>query len=140
MFTKRVISVENEQYVWHYRVCLDSFSGFDIKLRQKFDEIAAIDTNDVDAVLRETIWKNFDLKCDECPTEFQALNEAQVHYLNEHNMNRGYIKCCDMKLREGNSVFYIETFVHNSWKMFFFFEDHMIREHIAYHKNPDIYL
>lgn len=85
-------------------VCVDSISGFDIKLRQKFDEIAAIDTNDVDAVLRETIWKNFDLKCDECSTEFQALNEAQVHYLNEHNMNRGYIKCCDMKLREGKSV------------------------------------
>lgn len=89
-----------------------------MKLRQKFEEIAAIDTNDVDAVERETIWKNFDLKCDECPIEFHALNEAQAHYLTEHNQNRGYLKCCDMKLRE----------------------DHMVKEHIAYHKNPDAYL
>lgn len=81
------------------------------------DEIAAIDTNDVEPEEKEAIWKNFDLKCDKCATQFQALNEAQVHYLNEHNISRGYIKCCDMKLRE----------------------DHMIKEHIAYHKNPSIY-
>lgn len=86
-------------------------------MRQKFDEIQAIDTNDVHSTEREAIWAKFNLKCDECPTEFQALNEAQVHYLNEHNNSRGYIKCCDMKLRE----------------------EHMIKEHIAYHKNPDIY-
>lgn len=59
----------------------------------------------------------FDLKCDECPIEFQTLNEAQVHYMNVHNNNRGYIKCCDVRLRE----------------------DCMVKEHIAYHKNPAAY-
>lgn len=50
--------------------------------------------------------------------QFQSLNEAQVHYFNEHNITRGYIKCCDMKLRE----------------------DNIVKEHIAYHKNPELYL
>lgn len=79
-------------------------------------EVSAIDTS-IEEHERETIWKNFDLKCDECPITFETLNEAQVHYLNEHNNNKGYIKCCDMKLRD----------------------DHRIKEHIAYHKNPDLY-
>lgn len=92
--------------------------GFDIKLRHKLDEITAIDTNDVKPDEKEAIWKRFDLNCDECKTEFKGLNDAQVHYLNEHNNSRGYIKCCNMKLRE----------------------EHMIKEHIAYHKNPKIYL
>lgn len=91
--------------------------GFDIRLRQKLEEVTAIDTNDVGPDEKEIIWKKFDLKCDECLVEFCALNEAQVHYLNEHNNNRGYIKCCDIKLRE----------------------ELMVKEHIAYHKNPDIY-
>lgn len=65
--------------------------GFDIRLRQKLEEVSAIDTNDVRPDERELIWNKFDLKCDECSVEFRALNEAQVHYLNAHNNNRSVI-------------------------------------------------
>lgn len=73
--------------------------------------------HDVEPEERDAIWAKFNLKCDECPTIFQELNEAQVHYLNEHNNSRGYITCCNMKFRD----------------------EFMIKEHIAYHKNPEIY-
>lgn len=91
--------------------------GFEVKLRQKLDEITAIDINDVSSNEKDEIWAQFDLKCDNCTVQFQSLNDAQVHYFNEHNIARGYLKCCDMKLRE----------------------DNMVKEHIAYHKNPTIY-
>lgn len=91
--------------------------GFEAKLREKLDEITAIDINDLSPSEKDAIWTQFDLKCDNCTVEFQNLNDAQVHYFNEHNMARGYLKCCDMKLRE----------------------DVMVKEHMAYHKNPDIY-
>lgn len=96
----------------------DGFSGFESNLRQKLDDIVGIDINDVSFEERDAIWQNFDRHCDDCSTEFESLTEAQVHYLNEHNNGRGYVKCCNMKLRE----------------------DMMIKEHIAYHKNPDIYV
>lgn len=96
------------------------YSGFDEKLRSAFEEITAIDINDVSPEQRETIWKTFDRTCDNCDngsTQFDSLNEAQIHYLNEHNISKGYVKCCDMKLRE-------ESYV---------------KEHIAYHNNPELY-
>lgn len=74
--------------------------GFESKLRQKLDEITAIDINDVSPSERDEIMKQFDLKCDNCTVQLQNLNDAQVHYFNEHNIARGYLKCCDMKLRE----------------------------------------
>lgn len=91
--------------------------GFEEKLRQKLDDITAIDINDVSPNEKDEIMSQFDLKCDNCTAEFQNLNDAQVHYFNEHNIARGYVKCCDMKLREEN----------------------MVKEHIAYHKCPEIY-
>lgn len=93
------------------------FLDFETKLRQKLDEISSIDTNDVEPDEKEKIWNQFDRKCDQCPTEFNTLNEAQVHYLNEHINNRGYVKCCDMT----------------------FTNEQMIKEHIAYHKSPEKY-
>lgn len=94
------------------------FSGFEEKLRQSLDEISSRDLSDVSAEERESIWMKFDRSCDNCSVQFETLQEAQVHYLNEHNNSRGYLKCCDMKLRE----------------------DVIIKEHIAYHKNPSNYV
>lgn len=57
------------------------------------------------------------MNCDNCDTVFESLGEAQSHYILKHEIARGYIKCCDIKLRE----------------------DQVVKEHIAYHLDPDAY-
>lgn len=41
----------------------------------------------------------FDMSCDMCSTIFASLTEARVHYAQEHNIRRGYIKCCSDKIK-----------------------------------------
>lgn len=57
------------------------------------------------------------MKCDNCDTVFESLAEAQSHYIVKHEITRGYIKCCDIKLRE----------------------EQVLKEHIAYHLDPEAY-
>lgn len=40
----------------------------------------------------------FDLNCDHCSNVFESFNECRAHYLNAHNISKGYIKCCGLKL------------------------------------------
>lgn len=89
--------------------------GFDIRLRQKLEEVSAIDTNDVRPDEREIIWNKFDLKCDECSVEFRALNEAQVHYLNAHNNNRSVISMFKYYITYSNLLLF--TFLQRLFKM-----------------------
>lgn len=91
-------------------------TGFESKLRSKLEQVMAIDINEIDSNKKDAIMKNFDMKCDNCQEEFQSLNEAQSHYLSVHN-SRGYVKCCDIKLRE----------------------EVLVKEHVAYHIDPDSY-
>lgn len=91
--------------------------GFEIKLRTKLEQVMAIDINEIDTNARELIMKKFDMKCDMCQTEFCSLNEAQSHYFSIHNNLRGYVKCCDIKLRD----------------------EGLVKEHIAYHIDPESY-
>lgn len=74
-----------------------------------------IDINAVDENQVEIILKKFDMSCDNCSMHFQTLNEAQVHYPKDHDIPKGYLKCCGMK-------FYVES---------------MVKEHITYHSNPE---
>lgn len=90
---------------------------FENKLRKKLDDLLAIDVNAINADEVERITKMMDMSCDMCSATFECLNEAHSHYLTSHNLPRGYIKCCDLKIRE-------ECYV---------------REHIAYHTDPDMY-
>lgn len=85
------------------------------KLQNRLEEVNALQV--IDSYKIEDYWNQFDMKCDNCPVEFQSLAEAQSHYVSEHQVQRGYIKCCDLKLRE-------ET---------------VIREHISFHSNPELY-
>lgn len=59
--------------------------------------------------------EHFDLKCDFCDTIFNSLHDARDHYKAKHNEDKGYIKCCDIKLR-----------IHSA-----------IRDHVAFHLNPE---
>lgn len=51
---------------------------------------------------------------DGCTTVFTSLSNARIHYLNDHCIPNGYIKCCDMKLKTQIDV----------------------KDHIAWHKDP----
>lgn len=44
------------------------------------------------------------MTCDKCPTVFESLEEALKHYPNQHDIKRGYIKCCRAKLNSIGSV------------------------------------
>lgn len=92
-------------------------TGFELRLRNKVDEIVAFDVNEIGSDQVEIHSKNFDMTCDQCTAQFQSLSEAQTHYFTSHDKARGYIKCCDMKIRE----------------------EALVKEHIAYHFNPDIH-
>lgn len=59
----------------------------------------------------------FDMRCDVCKAELSSLQYAKLHYLNEHGIAGGYIKCCDLKFRELKEV----------------------DDHLQYHINPYIF-
>lgn len=63
------------------------------------------------------IAENFDMTCDLCDTKFTLFTEARKHYRDVHNDKNGYIKCCNVKMKE-------------LW---------MVNEHINSHLNPDAF-
>lgn len=46
------------------------------------------------------IAENFDMSCDHCETVFISFHDARRHYKEIHNEKKGYLKCCNIKLRE----------------------------------------
>lgn len=43
--------------------------------------------------------ESFDMSCDLCAEVFVSVYHARRHYIQAHNMERGYIKCCNIKMR-----------------------------------------
>lgn len=63
----------------------------------------------------EYIETNFNMACDACETMFDSFSHAKAHYLTEHNEPKGYVRCCDIKMK---------TLL-------------AIDEHIRWHQNPE---
>lgn len=59
----------------------------------------------------------FDMQCDVCKMQLFSLQHAKLHYLEEHDIPDGYLKCCEMKFRELKSI----------------------NDHLEYHVNPNIF-
>lgn len=59
----------------------------------------------------------FNMSCEKCPATFDSFKHTQTHYLEEHKISKGYIRCCGMKLH------YIGSF----------------NEHIKWHLNPNLF-
>ncbi|XP_031629987.1 transcription factor grauzone-like [Contarinia nasturtii] len=94
-------------------ICMQLFltqSGLDHHMRrhQERDESE-------DGPVMKFIAENFDMKCDHCDTIFSGFHDARRHYKELHNDEKGYIKCCNIKLRELCRV----------------------REHVLSHLDPD---
>lgn len=53
---------------------------------------------------KEIIDKYFDKKCDLCDTELDNFSDAQRHYLKEHKIRDGYLKCCGIKHKTSRTV------------------------------------
>lgn len=63
----------------------------------------------------EYIAAHFNMSCDFCDIILESFQHARTHYLLEHGDSKGYLKCCDIKLRT------ITT----------------ISDHIKFHQDPD---
>lgn len=75
------------------------------------------DSNVTDEQIDEVISKYFDKKCDFCPIELKALADAKVHYLKDHKVRNGYLKCCSTKHRTA----------------------HQIADHVNWHIDPSLF-
>lgn len=64
-----------------------------------------------------TIPDYFDMSCDECPTIMKSFKHAISHYLEEHQIVKGYVKCCGKKLKAPS----------------------IVRDHIEFHQNLNIF-
>lgn len=59
-----------------------------------------------------------DASCDRCAErEFSTFNAVVAHYSDVHNTKDGYVKCCSKKFHRLN----------------------LIRDHIEWHRNPNIF-
>lgn len=65
--------------------------------------IVSLNTDEIE----QNFNKYFDMSCDLCSdgTNFNSLAQIKYHYLNEHQINDGYIKCCEsMKLKTQDQI------------------------------------
>ncbi|XP_055317609.1 transcription factor grauzone-like isoform X2 [Sitodiplosis mosellana] len=70
-----------------------------------------------DGLYLKFIADHFDMKCDFCETVFRGYYEAREHYKEAHNEDKGYIKCCNVKLRER----------------------YLVKDHIKSHLEPEVF-
>lgn len=60
----------------------------------------ALDAADIDRVIAT----HFDMSCDRCNYTLSSLQEAQYHYINEHQVADGYIKCCGIRFKKNVNI------------------------------------
>lgn len=60
----------------------------------------------------------FDMKCEKCDCIFKSLQEAQYHYMKEHQIPDGYLQCCGVKMKKNTDI----------------------EGHALYHLKPEIFL
>lgn len=54
--------------------------------------------------INEMINAHFDKTCDICGADLDSYLVAQRHYLKEHKVRDGYLKCCNIKLKTHRTV------------------------------------
>lgn len=59
--------------------------------------------------------KHFDMTCDECDVRLTSLEDAQMHYSEQHNIADGYLKCCGQRYKEMQGI----------------------EQHLQYHQRPE---
>lgn len=59
-----------------------------------------LDASEIERIVTE----QFDMKCDHCDSIFKSLQEAQYHYMHEHQIADGYIQCCGLKFKKAINI------------------------------------
>lgn len=65
-----------------------------------------------DETIAAVIAKYFKPTCHLCPIKLPTFDEAKVHYLSRHNIKKGFLRCCGIKLT--NRIFVID---HVRWHL-----------------------
>lgn len=77
-----------------------------------------IEMTDADGLdIEKRLGEYFEMKCELCAYQLNSLDDVQEHFKNVHNINRGFLKCCNKK----------------------FFMRRGIIEHIGWHVNPNVF-
>lgn len=72
-------------------------------VRQQLNRLHEVKKTTLDATeIDKVIAAQFDMRCDydNCDIIFKSLQEAQYHYMHEHQIADGYIQCCGMKFKK----------------------------------------
>lgn len=80
-------------------ICMKKFTT-KIGLNRHLDGHSIEGTNTGNDPHTRFIAENFDMTCDLCEAVFISFHDARNHYRDVHKEKKGYIKCCQMKLRE----------------------------------------
>lgn len=118
--------------IWRYKI----WWNFDFNCVSKYFNIVDDEDNDDDAQpepensslpinikelstsqIQTVVTEHFDMNCEKCETKFSGFYEAKSHYQFAHNIARGYVKCCDLKIKE-----------HKDY-----------RSHVLWHLNPIVF-
>lgn len=106
------------EFVRHLEIILEQFL-YKFQLTRYFISVAR--NSKSLHVHRDRIEEFFEMGCELCDFQFTSLEHAKLHYLEEHKISDGYLKCgCgDIKFKTNNSIY----------------------DHIEYHlgNNPDRY-
>lgn len=57
-----------------------------------------------EAEIKEFIDSKFDRTCDICHIELKDLESSSNHYMLEHKIPIGYLKCCGYRLKSPGSI------------------------------------
>lgn len=69
------------------------------------------------ADMTEYMLTNFNMGCDGCDVVLESFQHAKSHYESVHNESKGYVRCCEFKLKSLREIY----------------------EHITWHQNPDAF-
>lgn len=82
-------------------ICQKTFtSKSGLKRHFKWHKSEGAKNTDTDEDHKRFIAENFDMSCDHCDAIFISFHDARNHYKESHNDKKGYIKCCNIKLKE----------------------------------------
>lgn len=80
------------------KICIPSAEVIDQK--KKLSEIYKLIMELSSTDIKELMLTHCDMTCDICDAHFKSIQEAQYHYLHEHNIREGYIRCCSLKFKD----------------------------------------
>lgn len=61
-------------------------------MEKQLEELLEFSKTEIDT--QQMMIKYFDMNCENCDTKFTSIEDAQYHYHAQHEIPKGYVKCC----------------------------------------------